>query len=67
MTNTIIFGLGVAVGAVGLYALYALYQWMNRLKYEIDNLRNQLDYYRRTTDDWTEFCYWKKEQQPKSK
>jgi hypothetical protein len=67
MIDILIFGLGVAVGAGGLYALYSLYSWMNKLKHEIGSLRNQLDYYRRTTDDWNEFQFWKREQQSKTK
>jgi hypothetical protein len=67
MIETLIFGLGVAVGAGGLYALYALYQWIARLKNRVESLKWELHHHTINRELWTEFSHWKREEQSKSK
>lgn len=61
MFNVVWFVAGVLLGIGGTLAILWLQNWMRRTAHRIESLRDRLEYYRRTEEDWVEFQFTKRQ------
>ena len=54
--------IGAGLGIAGLLSIQWLYSWIAQMRKEVDRVKWELDHYRRMSNDWTEFNFWKNEQ-----
>ena len=53
--NELVFIAGVVVGIAGVLAVQRLYAWINKMRNEVEYLRNTLHSYSSIRDEWVEF------------
>ena len=67
MIETVIFVIGVVLGVCAVLAIQWVYNWIDKTYNQVQSLKWELERQHRISENWTEFLFWKNEQQSKSK
>jgi len=61
------FFIGLVVGVLGYFSIQWIYNWVDGLADRARKLRFEIEHYRLTKEQWTEFQVWKQEKQKENK
>jgi hypothetical protein len=61
------FFIGLLAGMVGYFSIQLIYNWVDSLADRARKLRFEIEHYRLTQEQWSEFQVWKQEKQKENK
>ncbi len=61
------FFIGLLVGIAAYFSIQWVYNWVDSLADRARKLRFEIEHYRLTQEQWTEFQVWKQEKQKENK